>query len=422
MFKIRQLFSRYNGWSVLIVILAFLAGWQFGHRDYVLSYTNFKPNIKIINQTPPNKDITLDFKLFWDTYDLVNQKYIDKSQLDPQKLYYGAIQGMVAAIGDPYTVFLPPQAQKTTKEQLSGAFDGVGIQLGYNKDKRLVVIAPLKDTPAEKAGVKAGDIILKVDDKDTTSLSLPEAVSLIRGAKGTAVKLQLFSEGDTKAHDVSLTRDTITVKSVAVDIRSTDISDSSPSESKTTKSGKSVALIRLTQFGEKTRDEWDAAVSDALSKAPQGVIVDVRNNPGGFLDAAVYIASEFLDSGVVVVQQDYQGNKVVMNVNRPGKMLKLPVVVLINKGSASASEILAGAIQDRKRGVLVGETSFGKGTIQSAEDLPMGTGIHITTAKWLTPNGRWIHSTGLTPEHSVEIGDDLTKDLQLNKALEILDQ
>lgn len=421
MSKIFRFFSRYNGWSFLIVILAFLAGWQFGHRDYIFSYTNYKPNLKIINQSPP-KDVTIDFKLFWDTYDLVNQKYIDKSALDPQKLYYGAIQGMVAAIGDPYTVFLPPQAQKTTKEQLSGAFDGVGIQLDYNKDKRLVVIAPLKDSPAEKAGVKPGDIILKVEDKDTALLSLPEAVSLIRGNKGTPVKLQLFSENDTKPHEITLIRDTITVKSVAVDIKNTNQANSSPSESKATKSGKTIAYIRLTQFGEKTRDEWDGAVTDALSKAPQGVIVDVRNNPGGFLDTAVYIASEFLDSGSVVQQQDYQRNKVMMNVNRPGKMLKLPLVILINKGSASASEILAGAMQDRKRATLIGEQSFGKGTIQSAEDLPMGTGIHITTAKWLTPNGRWIHNVGLTPDITVNSGDDPNKDPQLDKALEILDK
>lgn len=431
---INKAFSRFNGWTVLIVILTFILGWQLGHRDYQLAFQNYKPSFKVINQTPPAGTETLDFSLFWQTWNLVSEKYIDKTQLDPQKLYYGAIQGMVASIGDPYTVFLPPQAQKSTKEQLSGEFDGVGLQLGYSKDKRLVVIAPLKDTPADKAGIKAGDLILKIDDKDTTNLSLPEAVSMIRGNKGTAVKLNIFSEGDSKPKDVSLTRDTITVKSVAVENKTTkpagstqansDVNNGGTAEdpnSKTTKSGKNVAYIRMTSFGEKTKDEWDKAVSDALTKAPQGVIVDVRNNPGGFLDAAVYIASEFLESGPIVIQQDYQGHKLVQNVIRPGKFLKIPVVILINKGSASASEILAGALQDRKRATIVGEQSFGKGTIQSAEDLPQGTGIHITTAKWLTPNERWIHTIGLTPDIKVDMGDKPGTDPQLDKALEVLD-
>ncbi len=439
--KIPQFFSRFNGWIALIVILTFVLGWQLGHRDYKLAISDYKPSFKVINQAPPAGSESIDFKLFWQTWDLISEKYIDKTALDPQKLYYGAIQGMVAAIGDPYTVFLPPQAQKVTKEQLSGEFDGVGIQLGYSKDKRLVVIAPLKGTPADKAGVKPGDLILKIDDKDTTSLSLPEAVSLIRGNKGSSVKLNLLAESDSKPRDVLLTRDTITVKSVAVETKQTkpapttnvssgttpsssgNQADKTPSDenSKTTKSGKSVAYIRLSSFGEKTKTEWDSAVSDALAKAPQGIIIDVRNNPGGFLDAAVYIASEFLDGGTVVIQQDYQGQKVIQSVLRAGKMLKLPLVILINKGSASASEILAGAIQDRKRGTLVGDQSFGKGTIQSAEDLPQGTGIHITTAKWLTPNERWIHTVGLTPDVKVEMGDDPKLDKQLDKALELLD-
>src|SRR3990167_7695394 len=421
--KIRKFIAQLNGWTVLIVILTFILGWKLGNRDYNLSFKNYKPDFKITNQAPSNQEVTIDFKLFWDTWDLVSRKYIDKSAIDPQKMYYGAIQGMVAAIGDPYTTFLPPQAQKTTKEQLQGSFDGVGMQLGYNKDKRLVVIAPLKDTPAEAAGVKAGDLILKIGDRDTATLSLPEAVSLIRGPKGTQVKLNVFSENETKPKDLSITRDTIVVKTVAVEEKvAGGVTPESPADEKTTKSGKKVAYMRISGFGEKTKDEWDAAVSEALSIGPQGVIVDVRNNPGGFLDGAVYIASEFLDSGTIVIQEDYQGNKQLQTVIRAGKLLKLPVVVLINKGSASASEILAGAIQDRKRGTLIGEQSFGKGTIQSAEDLPQGTGIHITTAKWLTPNERWIHSICLTPDVKIENDADPKLDEQLEKALEVLDK
>ncbi len=390
--------------TLLIVSLVFILGWQLGHRDYQLSWQSNQSNI--------NKNSTVDFKLFWQTWNLLSLKYIDNKSIDPQKLYYGAIAGMVAAIGDPYTVFLPPESQKSTKEQLGGAFEGVGIQLGYNKDKRLVVIAPLKDTPADKAGVKAGDLIIEINSKDTSNLSLPEAVGLIRGKKGTTVKLALYRENENKPRDITLTRDTIVVKTVEY-------------SAKTTKSGKDIAYLRVSGFGEKTKDEWDSAVKDALTEDPKGVIVDVRNNPGGFLEVSVYLASEFLSGGKVVLQEDGQGVKQDLSVMRTGQMLDIPLVVLINKGSASASEILAGAMQDRKRGTLVGEQSFGKGTIQSAEDLPENTGIHITTAKWLTPNGRWIHNIGLTPDIKVEIPADWTNqqpDPQLEKALEILDK
>lgn len=416
-----QGFSRWNGaWgkinglTLTIVLLAFILGWQLGHRDYTLSWQSYKPKITVLNETPPARDVNIDFKLFWQTWDLVSQKYIDKKAIDPQKLYYGAIQGMVAAVGDPYTVFLPPQAQKTAKEQLGGSFEGVGIQLGYNKDKRLVVIAPLKGTPADRAGVKAGDLILQIDGKDTTSLTLPEAVGLIRGQKGTTVTLELIEEKEQKPREVQLIRDTIIVKTVEFEV-------------KNTKEAQKVGYLRLSGFGEKTKTEWDEAVSSLLASGVSGVVLDVRNNPGGFLEAAVYISSEFLDGGKVVLQEDAKGSRQEQGVIRSGKILKLPLVVLINKGSASASEIVAGAIQDRGRGTLVGEQSFGKGTIQTAEDLPQDTGIHITTAKWLTPNGRWIHNIGLTADTEVKTGDgenqaDPDHDIQLEKALEILDQ
>lgn len=409
---IKNFFPHINGGYLLTVVLVFVLGWQLGHRDYTVKWQQYKPEIRIENQQPVLGETTIDFKLFWQVWDLLSAKYIDKKAIDPQKLYYGAIQGMVSALGDPYTVFLPPQAQKSTKEQLGGSFEGVGIQLGYNKDKRLVVIAPLRNTPADKAGIRAGDLILNIDTKDATSLSLPEAVSLIRGTKGSAVNLTIFRENETKQRDISIVRDTIVVKSVEY-------------ETKTTKSGKPIAYIHITSFGEKTQTEWDEAVREALSAAPQGIIVDVRNNPGGFLDGAVYLASEFLDGGKVVLQEDAGGNRQEQDVIRTGKMLKLPLLVLINKGSASASEIFAGAIQDRKRGTLVGEQSFGKGTIQTAEDLPQETGIHVTVAKWLTPDGHWVHGIGLTPDIEVEwpvsTNDDPKADPQLAKALEVLE-
>lgn len=398
---------------ILIAILAFLLGWQFGQRKVELKWLNYQPTVSIENRQPP-ENIKVDFKLFWDTWDLLSRSYIDKGALDPTKMFYGAISGMVSSLGDPYTFFLPPDVQKTSKEELDGAFEGVGIQLGFNKDKRLVVIAPLLGTPAEKAGIKPQDIIIKIKDKDTTNITLPEAVSLIRGAKGTEVDLTILREGEQDSRTFTLKRDTILVKSVEVSFNNTN-------------NGKNIAVVKLTRFGERTQEEWAEAVVQVLSKEASGVVLDLRNNPGGYLEGAVFIASEFLSGGDVVLQENSLGDRVPFEVNRIGKLTKIPLVALINKGSASASEIVAGALQDRKRAKLVGEKSFGKGTIQEAEDLPGGTGIHITVAKWLTPEGRWVNDTeGLEPDVKIEEekkddAEDQSLDLQLKKALELLE-
>ncbi len=394
---------------ILIAILAFLLGWQMGHREVSVRWQDYKPTVSIENKEPP-QNINVNFKLFWDTWDLLSREYFDKKVLDPQKLFYGAISGMVQAVGDPYTFFLPPEQQKATTEELNGSFEGVGIELGFNKDKRLVVIAPLRGTPADKAGIKAGDLIVKIEDKDTTNMTLPDAVNLIRGPKGSKVNLTTFREGEDSPKTVSLARDTIIVKSVEVSYKKTS-------------NGKNVAVVKLSRFGERTQDEWTAAVSDILSNKADAVVLDLRNNPGGFLEGAVFIASEFLPDGNVVLQENAEGQRTAFGVDRAGKLLNTPLVVLINKGSASASEIVAGALHDRNRAKLVGEKSFGKGTIQEAKDLEGGTGIHITVAKWLTPNGNWVNQTsGLDPDVTVAADtQDATKDPQLDKALELLD-
>lgn len=409
-----KFFKRINGITIIIALLTFIIGWQLGQRDFQLKIVDFRPEVKFSNNTPQTQNI--DFKLFWQVWDLASSEYVDKSAVDPQKMFYGAIQGMVSAIGDPYTVFLPPGEQKSTKEEINGSFEGVGIQLGYDKDKRLAVIAPVKDTPADKAGVMAGDLIVKIGDKEAGNLSLPEAVNLIRGPKGTSIALEIYHDGDAKTKKVELKRDTIVVKSVEF-------------EQKTSPKNKKVALIKLSRFGERTFEEWNKSVSNALASAPDSVILDLRNNPGGLLDGAVFIGSEFIKSGDIVLQENSKGVRIPYKVNRAGKLLDLPLIVMINKGSASASEIVAGAIQDFKRGKLLGETSFGKGTIQESQELPEKTGIHITTAKWLTPLGRWIHQKGLEPDIKVELTEeqlkietaDKTKDFLLERALQEID-
>lgn len=407
---IQRFLKHINVFNALVILLTFIIGWQLGHHDYQVSLSNFPPSVSIDNSRP-QAAANLDFSLFWKTWNLLEQEYVDKKALDPQKMYYGAIQGMVAAVGDPYTMFLPPAAQKDISDQLGGNFDGVGMELGYNKDNALVVIAPLPDTPADKAGIKPGDLILKINNKDASTISLPQAVAQIRGPKGTKVSLEVFHEGDSKPTDLSIVRDTIDVKSVSY-------------TPKVTPDGKKVAVFTISQFGEKTNDEWDQAVTQALADNPQGVVLDLRNNPGGYFDDAIYIASEFIQSGTVVIEQDGSGHRTISTVDPKSqqRLLKQPLVVLINKGSASAAEIVSGAIQDHKRGELVGTQSFGKGTVQDVKNLDNNTGLHITIAKWLTPNGRWIHNIGLTPDVKVDAGNDPTKDPQMDKALEILDQ
>lgn len=393
-----------------------MLGWQLGHKEAQIKWASFKPTVTITSKEPP-KDINVDFKLFWDTWNLVSGAYIDKKALDHEKMFYGAISGMVSALGDPYTVFLPPQQQKISKEELNGSFEGVGIQLGFDKDKRLVVIAPLSKTPADNAGIKPEDMIVKIGDKNTANMALPEAVQLIRGPKGSKVTLTIFREGFEEPKEYSLIRDTIIVKSAEVSFKQTKV-------------GKNIAVIKLSKFGERTEEEWKSGVEEILSKKADGLILDVRNNPGGFLEGAVFIASEFLTSGDVVLQENNEGIRVPFRVSRKGKLTEIPMVVLINKGSASASEIVAGALKDRKRAKLLGEKSFGKGTIQEAQDLEGGSGIHITVAKWLTPDGHWVNDTeGLEPDVIVEIpkakegeeADNKNEDIQLDKALELFE-
>jgi carboxyl-terminal processing protease len=407
--------KRINGITIIIAILTFVIGWQLGNRGFQLGVSDFRPKVSFSNNVPAGKQ-DIDFKLFWQVWDLVSSEYVDSKAVDPQKMFYGAIQGMVAALGDPYTVFLPPTEQKSVSEEINGAFEGVGIQLGYDKEKRLAVIAPVKDTPADKAGILPGDLIVKIGGKDASGISLPEAVNLIRGPKGTSIALEIYHEGDAKTKTVDLKRDTIVVKSVEF-------------SEKTTPKNKKVAVIKLSRFGERTFEEWSKAVSDTLASGPDAIVLDMRNNPGGLLDGAVYIGSEFIKSGDIVLQENAKGVRTPYKVNREGKLLNLPLIVLINKGSASASEIVAGAIQDTKRGKLLGETSFGKGTVQESQDLPEKTGIHITTAKWLTPQGRWIHQKGLEPDIKVELTEeqikeqiaDDKKDFQLERALQEID-
>lgn len=427
--------------AIALLVLAGEVGYWLGSHKVEFSIFNFQfsisevstPKLKVINKSTPAAKNGVDFSLFWEVWDRLERTYLEKGNVDPEKMVYGAISGMTAALGDPYTVFLPPSDNKSSKEDLNGSFEGVGIQLGYKDRDKLVVVAPLKDLPADKAGVKSGDLILHIKDEqkgidtDTIGMSLPEAVKIIRGLKGNVVTLTLFREGDKGSYSVDLTRDTITVSSVEVEFG--HLNDEGKWEK--AEEGNIVVWLRLYRFGELTDDQWDKVVGEILSKCgPQGsfgcegIVLDVRNNPGGFLDAAVNLTGEFLDNGLLVVRQENSdSSNQDYKVERIGRLTKVPLVVLVNRGSASASEILAGALRDHGRAKIVGEKSFGKGTIQEAIDLREGSGLHVTVAKWLLPNGDWIHENGIVPDIQVGYGeDDETRDLQLERAVEELNK
>ncbi|MBX4205994.1 S41 family peptidase [Candidatus Microgenomates bacterium] len=394
---------------LLFVIFSFSIGYFLGTKT--LSWNAKGPKVEISRSLPVNHG-SLDFSLFWKVWDTLGASYFDKNKLVESKMVYGAIQGMVASLGDPYTVFLPPTENKVVEEDLQGNFEGVGIQIGF-KSTNLAVIAPLPNSPAEKAGIKAGDLIIGIVDevkginRTTSGISLPEAVEAIRGRAGTTVKLTLMREGSNEPFELEVKREKIDVPSVVLTY---------------TGEQNNIANIRVLKFGAETKGEWDKAVTEVLAK-PQvkGIVLDLRNNPGGYLQAAVDLASDFVPSSkTVVIEENSKGQKNEYKVNNIGRFLKYPVVVLVNKGSASASEILAGALRDQINAKLVGETSFGKGTIQEPLTLDHGAGLHVTIAKWLTPNGTWVHDKGLEPDFKVEDNEKTDEDEQLQKAVETL--
>ncbi|OGV91835.1 hypothetical protein A3A66_02510 [Microgenomates group bacterium RIFCSPLOWO2_01_FULL_46_13] len=409
------------GLGLLLVIVGFGGGYFFGLRQ---TTWGSKPLVRLVNYEPPVEYQDLDFALFWEVWQRLEKNYLDTTKIDPEKMVYGAIKGMTAALGDPYTVFLPPEENQQAKEDLNGEFGGVGIELGYIKGQ-LAVMAPLENTPSKQAGIKAGDLILHIKDEkknlniDTIGLSLQEAVTYIRGPKGQAVILTLYRQGKGD-FEVNLIRDKIMVPSVELDLGSWG--DTGWQES----AAGDIAWLKLYRFGENTQSQWDEAVTTIIRNRShlEGIVLDLRNNPGGYFQGAIDVASEFIADGVIVQQQG-KSDQETFSVQRRGKLIDLPLVVIINKGSASASEILAGALRDRLDVKLVGERSFGKGTVQDAVDLRNNSGLHITIARWLLPDGDWIHDEGLAPDIEVSLPEATEdqpepEDTQLKRAIEEL--
>jgi len=398
--------------SILLVLVAiggfcsagFLAGFMFNQsRPSQLNLPGFLPTQE--SKSTASSDTESLFKPFWQAWDIVHQYYVDQP-VDELKLMQGAIRGMLEALGDQHTTYMDPVEYKDATRDLSGEYEGIGAFVNTDGDF-LTIVEPIKDSPAEKAGLLPGDKIIAIDGEDMTGV-LPEiARQKVLGPKGTSVTLTIAREGQDAPFDVTLERASIKVASV---------------ESKMLE-GK-IAYIQLRNFGENTDKELHDQLSELLKQNPSGIILDLRNNTGGYLDTAISVASEFISEGVVLYEDYGDGTRDSLSAKPGGLAIDMPLVVLVNEFSASASEVLAGAIQDYGRGQLVGVTTFGKGSVQSWIPLDNNQGaVRVTIARWLTPKERQISKIGLTPDVVVERTDEdfqAGRDPQLDKAVEIM--
>lgn len=388
-------------WIALLVFVSFFSGFVVAVKIALQPERSYQ-----FSQDGQSYEY-FDPRLYSEVISLLKKHYVEKDSLNDRELFYGALRGLVAAIGDPYTVFFSPKAHDEFDEELKGSFDGIGAELGI-KNNRLTVIAPLANSPAEKAGLRAGDVILSIDGTDTSDLTLDGAVSRIRGKSGTTVKLNVFRDGNgEQTLSISIQRATIVLPTVRLAYEG------------------DVAHLSLYSFNSEAEKQFVQSLRELQDRKISGLIIDLRNNPGGFLDEAVNIASAWLDKGQVVVREVYQADRSANEFPAIGQLQapRVPTVVLVNEGTASASEILAGALQDYKKATVIGVTTYGKGSVQELKTLPDGSGLKITVSQWLTPLGRFINKHGIDPDIEVKMtAEDYTadRDPQLERALEFI--
>ncbi len=377
-------------WAIVFIVLiltlalssaAFTAGFVVGHTNETPTTVSTQPT-----------SVPDSFSVFWEAWNLVQNNYVDQQAVDSKKMTYGAIQGMLSALGDEgHTRFLTPAQLNDEQQSLSGQLEGIGAEI-TTRNGQPTIVAPIPDTPAQKAGILPGDVILKVDGKDVSNMTLDEVVNLVRGPAGTKVTLTVLHPGASAQTDITIVRAKITVPSVTWSMIP----------------GTTYAHILISQFASNATAQLVSAINDAQQAGATAIVLDLRNDPGGLLDEAIGVTTQFVKEGNVLLVQDAKGNKTPMTVRGGGKALNIPMVTLINAGTASSSEIVAGALQDHERSKLIGDKTFGTGTVLSTYHLSDGSAILLGTEEWLTPNGRQIWHNGIAPDIQVSLADGAT--------------
>ena len=349
----------------------------------VVSLTlSFGAGCSVVDRTPPSLEPGLDS--IAEAWDLIVKDYVDKDSLDTEALSQAAIRGMIEALDDPYCAYLDVEDYQLSLGDLEGKFEGIGAYVGVDEDEQIMIIAPIAGSPAAEAGIEAGDIIMEVNDRSASEMSLAEVVLNIRGLKGTPVRLLILHQGETEPEEIEIVRDEIVVPSVYFEMKG------------------DIAYIHIAHFSERTGEELSPVMQDMNQEAATGIILDLRRNPGGLLRAVVDVAGYFLEEGVVVDVVDNEGEHTASSVEPGGTTTDLPMVVLVDSYSASGSEVLAGAFQDYGRAVVAGTTTYGKGRGNILHQLEDGSGIYITTARWFTPDGRPIEGEGIVPDYELD--------------------
>lgn len=404
--KIKQYYK--TSFNVLASLILLFGVFSFGTYIGYNKRPELEKVVSVDHKELP-AEVNADFEPFWKVWNILNEKSIHANEISNQDRVWGATEGLASSLGDPYTIFLAPEENKTFNEEIKGSFEGIGAEIGM-KEKILTVIAPLKNTPAWNAGLKAGDKIIKIDDISTNDMTVDKAISLIRGTKGTVVVLTIFRNGENKTREISITRDQIEVPALETELRDDGI-----------------FVISFYSFSEKSVNFFRDAIIEFIGSGSTKLIIDLRGNPGGYLDAAINIASWFIDQGKVIVSENFGDNSKQKDYRSHGPKLwddvNNSLVVLVDGGSASASEILAGALREHGVATLVGEKTFGKGSVQELVKITDDTSLKVTVANWLTPDGISISLQGLEPDVEVlytekDLKND--RDPQLEKAVEIL--
>ncbi len=394
---------------IIIIFGSFSGGFLVGQAFPLLNQNNTAATTTTLtNQiisTSNSEELDKLFEPFWETWNYVNDQYVDQP-IDQTIMMRGAITGMLESLGDPHTSYMDPEMFRQQNTPLQGEYEGIGAWVDVTGDY-VIIISPMPNSPAEEQGLKPDDQVIAVDGEDMTGIEGNLVLRRILGVAGTDVTLTIFRSSTNETFDVTITRQKITIPSVTGEMLDDGI-----------------AYIQLINFGEKTHQDLRNTLKDLLKQKPVGLILDMRNNGGGYLNTAIDVASEFVSQSPIMYEEFGDGERITYKAKPNGLATEIPLVVLINEGTASASEITAGAIQDYGRGVLVGKTSYGKGSVQNWVTLQNDQGaIRVTIARWLTPNERQINALGLAPDYEIEITEEdieAERDTQLEKAIELL--